>query len=77
MMPVKDVLTFLPASTVQSFGEFKLLHRPSNSLDVRDKLSSKNLNSVRNSDKLKNPAVQSSGDFFSLSTGAAEFFLIL
>jgi hypothetical protein len=43
----------------------------------RDKLSSKNLNSVRNSDKLKNPAAPSSEEFFSLSTGAAEVFIFI
>jgi hypothetical protein len=37
----------------------------------------RNLNSVRNSDKLKNSAAPSSGDFFSLSTGAAEIFIFL
>jgi hypothetical protein len=37
----------------------------------------RNLNSVRNSDKLKNSAAPSSGDFFSLSTGAAENFIFL
>ena len=43
----------------------------------RDKLSSKNLNSVRNLDKLKNPAAPSSGEFFSLSTGAAKIFIFV
>ena len=32
---------------------------------------------VRNSDKLKNPATQSSGEYFSLSTGAADIFIFL
>jgi hypothetical protein len=41
----------------------------------RDKELSKNLNSVCNSDKLKNSAAPSSGEFFSLSTGAAENFI--
>jgi hypothetical protein len=43
----------------------------------RDKELSKNLNSVRNSDKLKNSAAPSSGEFFSLLTGAAEIFIFL
>ena len=37
----------------------------------RDKLLSKKLNTVRNSDKLKIPAAPGSGELFSLSTGAA------
>jgi hypothetical protein len=43
----------------------------------RDKLSSKNLNSVRNSDKLKNTATPSSGEFFSPSTGKIKIFIFL
>jgi hypothetical protein len=48
-----------------------------NLIKSRDKLPFKNLNSVRNSDKLKNPAAQGSREFFSLSTGAAEFLIFL
>ena len=47
------------------------------SIASRDKLSSKNLNSVRNLDKLKNTAAPSSGEFFFLSTGAAEILIFV
>lgn len=40
-------------------------------------LTSKNLNDVHNSDKLKNPAVPSYGGFSSLSTGAAEILIFV
>ena len=39
-------------------------------------LSSKNLNSVHNSDKLKNTAAPSSGEYFYLSTCAAENLIL-
>lgn len=43
----------------------------------RDKLSSQILNTIRNSDKLQNAAVPSSGKFLSLSTGAPDFFFLV
>ena len=36
-----------------------------------------NLNGVRNSNKLKNPAAPGSGKLFSLSTGAAEILIFV
>jgi hypothetical protein len=51
-----------------------LMHDPQTS---RDKLSSKNLNGIRNSEKLKNPAAQSYGEFSSLHTYAAEILIFV
>ena len=42
-----------------------------------DKFSPNFLNSIRNSNKLRNPAATSSGESFSLSTVAAEFFIFV
>ena len=43
----------------------------------RDRFSSKKVNDIRKSDKLKNPAATSYGEFSSLSTVAAEILIFV
>ena len=43
----------------------------------RDRFSSKKVNDIRKSDKLKNPATTSYGEFSSLSTVAAEILIFV
>jgi hypothetical protein len=50
------------------------MHDPETSREIT---SNKNLNGTRNSNKLKNPAAPSSGEFLSLSTSVAEILIFV
>ena len=55
-------------------GKVGLMHDAQTS---RDRFSSKKVNDIRKSDKLKNPAATSYGEFSSLSTVAAEILIFV